>query len=282
MDATAKRVLPPAIMARVRACAILFLDSARRARIAEIADGKGIEIGDAAIVYAIGALKAAKRRGTARTYREALDLLEAEQVGDRGSRIARSISADKTAREVARINRINAGDSCTIDGVRYVHDYDIAHREYGYTTEGEYTYRDVDSVAHFADAPGPDKPDTGRSVGKVLGTLYTDWEARERNFDPALVMLDRDMQDRYRQVERNLQLFFREYQSRLSKTSKARLIEIAESDIGPGYMASAAGYSDPQAKRIAKAARYLYDNFPHKDGISCREFIRLVRKYVTV
>jgi hypothetical protein len=37
---------------------------------------------EAARIYTIGALKAAKRRGTAKNYREALELLEAEQIGE--------------------------------------------------------------------------------------------------------------------------------------------------------------------------------------------------------
>jgi hypothetical protein len=257
-------------MARVRSCAILFLDSSRKTKIAEIADYKGISIDDAAVMYTIGALKNAKRRGTARNYSEALDALEAEQVGDRGCRITRTVSADNTARTISRINQINAGDGKMLDGIRYVHDYDtvVVLQGVQYPTP------------HYTVVNDRSKPVSGRPLGKVLGSLYTEWEDKADKLDPELIMMDADVKAQYLQVKDNLRRFFAEYESRLGETSKTRLHEIAKSTVDPNYLTSVAGYNDPTTKREAKGARRLYDNFDHKDSISCKQFIGLVRQYV--
>jgi uncharacterized protein YeaO (DUF488 family) len=220
-------------------------------------------------MYTIGALKCAKRRGTAYTYRQALDQLEAEQVGDRGCRLTRTLSADDTAAIVNRINRINEGERVTINGIKYVHDYDRV-------------YADGTRKPHYSSITR-DKPiGTSRKIGKVLGALYTEWDNRSTDLDPVEVIADKDRQEQYRQVQSNLSRFFREYVSRLSDTSKARLQELAKSTDKASYLTSLAGYKDKATKRLAAAIRYLYDNFVHKDAISCSEFIELVRKYVHV
>jgi len=271
-----KRQLPPSTMARVKACSSFFLDSTRRRRIYLIAINDDLD--QATIRYTIGCCKRSIRQGIARNYDQALDKLEAEQVGDRGSPITRSISAGRTADVVNRINRINQGIS--IKGIG-LYDYDVSYRIYGFNVDGEYTYIDTDPVPHYAVAK--DKPiNSGKGMGKVLGTLYTEWVGREEQLDPALVMMDQDAKQAYMQVEKNLIRFFAEYESRLGETSKARLHEIAKSTVNPSYLTSAEGYNDPETKREAKGARRLYDNFPHKDAIECKEFIELVRQYVQV
>lgn len=239
--------LPERLMLRVKACAILFLDSPRAGKINQIAQDKGITVDDAAVMYTLGALKAAKRRGTARNYADALDALEAEQVGDRGSRITRTVSAANTAREAARINRINTGTTRPMGRVLRT------------------LYREAD---------------TTRSMGKVLGTLYTEWESREADLDPALIAHNKAMQAEQAQVEKNLRLFFAEYADRLSKTSKARLYELAGYTGNPGYLFGP-GMKDPETKRLAWGAYRLYEAFPYHDDICGKEFIELVRKYLS-
>jgi ribonuclease HII len=259
MSNTRKRALPAKIMIRVETCAILFLDSSRKDKINRNAEEDGIAVEEAATAYTLGALKAAKRRGTARNYREALEKLEAEQVGDRGSRITRSISADSIASTVARINRVNAGN-------RDIPDY-YSTMDKGTTWTPHYP-KPMDSTQH-----------TSRNMGKVLGTLYTEWEDREAGLDPALIAHNKAMQAEQSQVEKNLKAFFAEYESRLSKTAKTRLHELAESTVSPNYLMGH-GMTDPDTKRIAWSTYRLYESFPHRDSISGIEFICLIRKYI--
>ena len=81
-------------------------------------------------------------------------------------------------------------------------------------------------------------------------------------------------------IEENLTLFFAEYASRLSKTAKTRLYELVNSDETPEYLTSAAARRDPDTAHAALAAKRLHGNFTHKDTVSCREYIMLVKKYV--
>jgi hypothetical protein len=265
MDNASKsnRTLPQAIMARVQACALIFLDGPTAGKINQIAQDREIPPMDAAIMYTMGALKASKRRGTARNYREALDRLEAEQVGDRGDKLTRTVTADNNARYIARINRINQGDA-------YTPDY----------------YQSIDAgatwAAHYPQAahkPGTTK----RSLGKVLGTLYTEWDAREEleaQLDPERIYARAERDAQAMQIGKNMRLFFTEFAQRLTRTAKTRLYEIATSAVTPGYLTSRAGQTDPSTKRESWGATRLWQDFPHRDSVSCKEFIELVRHYV--
>jgi len=260
MSNSKNKVLPNAVMNRVRACATIFMASQRAQRIAQIAEAKGISLEEAAIMYTIGALKRAKRQGTARNYTDALEKLEAEQVGDRGNQITKTISADKLSRTVSRINRINEGERFSIDGIHYVHDYDLIA-----TVDGK-----KEAIPHFEIV---EKEKSDPKPSKVLGTLYVEWEEKEKKSDPLECMINDS-------IDRNLQLFFADYTSRLSKTAKKRLFELAESKTDPAYLMGK-GKTDPKVKREAWGAYTLYSGFPHKESISGVEFVDLVRQYVT-
>lgn len=258
-----RRKLPPRIMQRVRACAILFLAGTRAQRIAEIAGAKGIDLESASVMYTIGALKRAKRQGTARSYEEALEKLEAEQVGDRGSQITKTLSADQTARQIARINRINAGERFSMDGVHYIHDYDNI-----VNVDGR-----QEAVSHFAVIDGKEKPEPKPS--KVIGTLYAEWEDRQKKTgDSAQVMINNS-------IDKNLKLFFADYVARLSKTAKKRLYELAESDTDPALLMGKGKESGDKALRRESWGAYtLYSGFPHKESVTGVEYVNLIRSHV--
>ena len=258
-----KRQLPPRIMQRVQACAILFLAGSRARRIAEIAAAKGIDVESASIMYTIGALKRAKRQGAARNYEDALEKLEAEQVGDRGSRITRTLSADKTARQIARINRINAGERFVMDGIHYVYDYDNI-----VTADGK-----TKAIGHFSIIDGKDK--TEPKPSKVIGTLYAEWEDRQKQIgDSVQVMINNS-------IDQNLKLFFADYAARLSKTAKKRLYELAGSDTDPALLMGKGKLSgDPALRRETWGAYTLYSGFPHKESVTGIEYVDLVRAHI--
>jgi len=273
------RKLPERLMLRVKACALIFMASKRAYKIGQIADVKGIGFEDAAIMYTIGALKKVRRQGLARNYEQALERLEAEQVGDRGNQIAKTLSADKTAREVNRINRINDGEKFSIDGVKYHHDYNNI-----VTINGK-----KEAIPHFSII---EKKESEHRPNKVLGTLYAEWESRQIESDPAIqagkwINLE-TLKEAHKTtdgvnkiIDGNLRRFFAEYTSRLSKTAKRRLYELAESNIDPAYLMSRAGQLDVKTKRESWGAYTLYSGFPHRESISGIEFINLIRKHIT-
>ena len=259
-------------MLRIRACAILFLDSTRKAKIVEIADTQGINLNDAAIMYTIGALKRAKRQGTARNYNQALDNLEMEQVGDRGNLLTKTMQADKLSRYISKVNRINAGDKITIDGTTYIHDYDVS------------TINDRDiAIPHYTIVNNADKQVTQRKVGKVLGALYVKWQEQTDKADPHNVLVEKEKTEQQIRVKQNLKLFFADYKARLSSTSQQRLEQLATSRIdGKVLMGKGLSSDDKALKRESWGAYTLYSNFPHNDSVSGCEFVDMVREYIDV
>ena len=260
-----KNTIPQKTMLRIRACAMLFLDSSRKVKIEEIADAKGTDIIETSVMYTIGAIKRAIKQGRARNYSDALEQLESEQAGDRGNRLLRTLSADALSSDIARINNTNAGYTVSLDGTSYTHEYDTAIAIDGV----QYT------IPNYTTSEAPEKANKpgNSSIGKVFGTLYTEWEARSTRQDPVNEIYNR-------QIIKNLQVFFNEYESRLSKTSKKRLYELAQSGINARFLMSKEGQKSPDTGRFAWNAYRLYEAFPHKDAISGIEYIDLVRQFI--
>ena len=279
MSISTKRALSPATMNRVYACAIMFLGSARYARIAERATLNRRCIGAESVAYTVGALNRLKRLGLARNYSEALDRLESEQVGDRGSRITQTISADKVAHDVARINRINAGNQTNpayVAGeVSWTHVAQCHMDNQSIDTDHVVTW-----IPQYPVKVGNKSVANDRSMGKVLGTLYTQWDAREAQSDPWMVIINGGMEAN--PIIDNLRRWWMEYIDHLSKTAKERLYELARSTDEPAYLMSAGQNDvDPIIRRRAWGAYRSYASFPHHDSLSGVEFIEQVRQYVT-
>jgi hypothetical protein len=275
---TKKRELAPELMARVDACAYIFIAD-RPEKISAIMESRNVPELDAGRIYTIGALKAAKRRGTARNYREALEVLEAEQAGDRGNPLTRTINADNTARAIARYQRINDNSpmrTTTIDVIRmswarmdnqpytaYVqpHTWYVQHRE-----------------------PKEVEPKHSLNVGKILGTMYCQEEYRQEREDPVYTAHNAV-------IERNMTVFFTEYTSRLSRTVKMRLADLAgyirresngsalKAERVISALTSAKGREAPETSKMANFAANLHRQFEHKDAVSCPEFVSLLYRY---
>jgi len=124
--------------------------------------------------------------------------------------------------------------------------------------------------------------DSGRASGRVLGTLYTEYETDAVKYLPDRMIADKDRQDEYLRVKANITRFFGEYTDRLGPTSKARLYELAKSTVDADELVSANGMRDQDTKRLAWGAYTLYRNSPVKDAMSCQDFIGLVRRWVKV
>jgi hypothetical protein len=122
------------------------------------------------------------------------------------------------------------------------------------------------------------------NTGKVLGTLYTEWEAREIDADPVNEV-------RHSVIEKNLKVFFTEYISRLSRTVKMRLADLADyldresngnvikAERIISALTSAKGREAPGTCKMANFAANLHRNFEYKDSVTCPEFVSMLFRY---
>jgi hypothetical protein len=320
---TKNRGFSPKLMARVDACAYIFM-AEKPEKINAIMERRHVPELEAGRIYVIGALKAAKRRGIARTYQKALELLEMEQVGDRGDPLTRTISADNTARVIAKYRRMNDnspmrtnrlrwpacdpaickhGDTCPYapeswlpgDGDTYSglckndceRDVLAWYDRNAKKDKPLYTWYDIGGWETVDSATKEVKRTHTVNAGKALGTMYTEWENRTVQEDPVCAACNAV-------IERNMAVFFKEYTSRLSKTVKMRLADLA------GYIRresggntvlvdrviqaltsakGAKGREAPETSKLANFAANLHRHFEHKDAITCREFISLLYQY---
>jgi hypothetical protein len=141
----------------------------------------------------------------------------------------------------------------------------------------------VHHTAHYPRPRGEKRTHT-LNVGKILGTFYTEWEAREIEADPANEV-------RHDIIEKNLRVFFAEYIGRLSRTVKMRIADLAayldrESNGNAlkaeriiNALTSAKGRAAPETSKMANFAANLHRNFQYKDSVTCPEFISLLCRY---
>jgi hypothetical protein len=251
----------------------------RPEKINAIMEDRGVTELEAGRIYTIGALKAAKRQGTAKNYWEALETLEAEQVGDRVNLLTRTVSADNMARKIAEYGHMNDNAPMRVNAI------DIVRMAWAHMDNQLLTAYAQPQNWHIEEKqPEAKKRNHTLNIGKVLGTLYTEWEAREIEADPA-------NEARHDIIEKNLTVFFAEYISRLSRTIKMRLADLVdyldrESNSNAlkaerviSALTSAKGREAPETSKLANFATNLHRNFQYKDCITCPEFISLLCRY---
>ena len=229
-------------MKRIEACAwIVASDKAEK--IEAIAEATGNNTLDAAKMYVIGALKAGIRRGTYRTYRDALEAFEREQVGDRGESIG---ALNELERTVRRINHINATPS----------------------TEWERALMGSKEVT--------EKKNHTRNMAKVYGTLYVQWLEREEysTVDYVYEMAEHDAQ--VLKVDSVIGAYIAEYIGRLSPTAQKAIRAIVESAYSTETIATA---KEGEAMALRNKLNYLHRGFPKREALSAREFADVLRKY---
>jgi hypothetical protein len=276
---TKKRELAPALMARVDACAYIFMAD-KPEKIGAIMADRGVSELEAGRIYTIGALKAAKRRGTAQNYGEALELLEAEQIGDRGNPLTRSISADNTACTVAHYQHRNTHApmrTTTVDVVR------MAWARMDNQPLTEYAQADQWRIVEPEPNTEPKRTHT-RGMGRILGSMYTDMEFRQVRLDPEYVYINTIR-------EANVRRFIREYLSRLSRKAIIQITGLMEyirkessgntlkAERVISALLSNQGKEAPETSKLANFAVNLHRNFTYKDVVTCPELIRLLYGY---
>jgi hypothetical protein len=282
-NVTHKSGFSPALMKRIDACAYIFIAD-KPEKIRKIVADREVSELEAGRIYTVGALKAAKRRGTAKTYLEALDALEAEQVNDRGCVLTRTVNADAMNKAIAgHRNKTNSIPTYTahIDYVR------MAWARMDNQPVADYVSRIPVSAWHamprYLRAPYYSHP---VAIGKVLGSMYTRMEERQEQSNPEYAYINSVQSI-------NMCMFFQDYESRLSSTVKARLVELKAyiaAQAGEGSdtdhvkeavksLLSAQGREAPETSKLANFAVNLWRQFEHKEALTATEFAELIARF---
>jgi hypothetical protein len=256
------RVIPESVMRRIDACGIIF-QADHEEKIADIMETRNVDEQEAARIYIIGTLKAMKRRGEARSYKEAVALLEERQVAGRHARIGEARNLD---REVARINALNYTEPARIFRPGFIVDGNGNARAHLFP---------MGVVANRI----PQGRLESKNMCKVLGTIYTQWEARTARNDPALLQEAQELEAAKDHVAKHLRLYFTEYMSRLSKTVQGKVQALKAARFSPEFIMSVAGRKDPETRALHFFVDNLFRNFEHKSGLKPVEFIRLLQDY---
>jgi hypothetical protein len=270
MNVTKKRnkgAIPASLMPRVDACAIIFIAD-KPEKIEDIALSNGCDEMTAGRIYTIGALKAARRRGTARNYYEAIAQLENEQMGDRGDPVTRAVSAEKTAIDTARIDRVNNSGATAV----YRQGFTV-----GPEGNAEQKRFFMGSMEGRKPAEKTGRPHTVR-MGKVMGTMYVRWE--EKTAETTLdTLFNRETDTTGDCIENDLRLYFADYTRRMSRTVKARIAELQRYTGDTKALLSAKGRKAPETSRLSKFVDHLHAAFEHKDALTVSEFAGLLKRY---
>ena len=231
------------MMNRVEACALIAqVDKAEKIQgIAASMDG---DIHGAAVRYVLGALKAGIRRGTFRTYEDALDAFERAQVGDRGQVLAPMTELERTVRH---INYVNAQP----------------------TTEWERALTGNKKIEV--------KRSHSRNMAKVMGELYVQWIEREEVNTVEYAAEQDEINRAAQDTERHIKAYIAEYIGRLSPTAQKTVREIVASAYGIDEIMG--GKGGLEAERLRAKVKYLYKGFPASDSLSVREFADIVKRY---
>ena len=230
-------------MKRIEACAIIVAHD-KSEKITDMAETLACSTMDAAKRYIIGALKAGIRRGTYRTYSDALDALEREQVGDRGESIGELSELERTVR---RINHINAKPS----------------------TIWEHELMSAKEVTEK-------KESHGRNMAKVYGSLYVQWIEMEEDNRAEVIYETAEHDARILQLDSVLSAYISEYIGRLSPTAQKAVKAIAEARYSADAIATA---KDGEGYALRNKLNYLHKGFPQREAVTPREFARILQKY---
>jgi hypothetical protein len=240
------------LMLRIDAIGLIWANGNGKAgeSIADIAENRQVSMEDASRIYVIAACKAAKRRGQARNYQDAIEQIEQQQAGDNSYQL---VSTDLNA-EVARINRINQAGDTKVYQASLVQLDDtswLPTKAYIGTMEGR-----------EPQVTGRDRAaEKSRKIGKVMGDIYAQWESRIHDND---VM-----------VQDNVRRYIEDYVSRLSKTMRGKILMLQQYNGDIGDLMKASNKTD----KLHNAINYLHRSFPHRDNLTATDLADLVVRY---
>jgi hypothetical protein len=231
---------------RIGACALLWhAESIEHAIKAEtIAEARNVSIDDACRIYITGALKCAIRRGSAKTIRDALETLEYEQVTDRGLSVKGF--TNNVNKEVKRLEKMTGDNYTRIVGGKAV-------------------------VVELGDKP-ESKPHT-KNMGKVLGTLYVEYDAKAASTEPEYMLEYAGMEAAAIDIDSAIGAYIGDYVARLSVTARKAIRDIVASTLSTDDIMRG------KDNKLLQRAKYLHHNFPKADAITTRELVGLLRQY---
>ena len=268
------RELPESVKLRIESCAYLVIDQATNLEYKSkswvalnriMQDNPGYTWIDSASAYVMRALKVYRAAGLARNYNEALNVFEARQVQDEammGNNQASIIGMNKLDKEVSRINRINNTGILYYKGIKGSSDF---------------------IPVKASDIEKPKKEESGRAYGRALGTLILEYDEKQANLDPAIIMDNENLRKMYVRHSDHLQRYFNEYTERLSNTRRKALYNIVQSDDDPNVLYSLKARNGDYGKEIMKLAWIayrLYASLPDREKIDPIEWIGLLRQYI--
>jgi hypothetical protein len=118
-------------------------------------------------------------------------------------------------------------------------------------------------------------------MGKVMGELYTDWETRTQDTDIAKCMTDPDTRESNAIIAENIRRYMLEYSDRVSPTARQQLCELVElNSESAKALTTRKGRSNLSIATFYNKVMRLHKGFPAAKGVSVKEFIELVRKYL--
>lgn len=222
------------------ACAWITVNE-RPESIARIMDGKGIICPMlAGRLYVNGILSRMVRTGETRNRIEALEKVENGQVE---SRYTTAPTINKTARAVARLNKMTGTSYTRIakDGTREI-------------------------IEHTKDAKRAHIATIG--VGRFYGSIYVELETMQ-NIDAMQAYNDNEIEIARARAEDIAREYIREYMQGLSVKARATVRAIVALD----------GLAVDTRDTMRDKIMYLYRDFPAREQVSAREYNRLLKAY---
>jgi hypothetical protein len=231
---------------RIGACALLWFDAAlqHKAKAEAIAEARNVSIEDACRIYVTGALKCSVRRGSARSIADALEQLEYGQVSDRGLSVKGFTNS--VAKDVKRLERMTGEDYTRIvNGKSVVVEFEAKPT----------------AVAH------------SKNMGKVLGTLYVEYDAQAAASEPTYMLAYAGMEAAVLDIESEIGAYIADYVARLSITARKAIRDIVASTLSIDEIMRGVD------NKLLQRMKYLHSNFPKADAISTRELVVILRQY---
>ena len=230
---------------RIEACAVILMADKSK-KVYAYAEKNGVDPVEASVRYVIGALKSAKRRGSARNYAEALEQFERDQDGDN------AVSVSMTSTLTADVRKIEKRNDSTYTRIINGHAEIVGK------------VKDTEARSHK------------RNIAKVIGALYVQAEDFAEAYTAEAVYNSAERNARIERCDSLIASYMGDYVSRLSPTARASLRMVIDSTMSADAIARA---RDDDGGKMRERARYLHGGFPARDAISVAEFIDIARKY---
>jgi hypothetical protein len=115
-----------------------------------------------------------------------------------------------------------------------------------------------------------------KNMGKVLGTIYVEWEASEESSAVDVTIEREGYEEAAVHIDSVISAYIDEYVTRLSDTAKGTIKHIVKSHYDTAAIMAG---KDKETAKLRECAKYLHRNFPKASVVTTRELIDILRKY---